>query len=436
MSPKSEDKISTIKTKDEKQEEIDSIKPDNSKLTPEELKEVKKNEIENYKKLKSSRYYYNTIETKMDESELISYIISRKWIKNWKAYVNYPKSSRYSIGWNTYSSLGRGDTKVKDNDNPHPGPITNEDLLLKDTSNILLTDDEADNTMLRQDINERYDYKICNSKRGEYLYKIYGGRKIIRPKVKQSQYSNYYITDIIMPNFKILVLPPRDQFSIDSLIKNYIIYISRYKTESDLKDKIVIALNKLPLNLSLISSKVRLWKFDTYYSENAQKDCIEYLTKYLPWIKKEYKNSNSTDANIENNSGIDFKGTQLDLYKDTQIHEMQTSSGDLIVVERPDSSGQFIFKYIKSAKMGRCEGCSNYRPIIISCKCGKASYCSQLCLKRDEGYHSLKCTYFETYDEGLTKQPDSLMGLTGLKNLGNSCYMNSEIGRASCRERV
>jgi ubiquitin C-terminal hydrolase len=58
------------------------------------------------------------------------------------------------------------------------------------------------------------------------------------------------------------------------------------------------------------------------------------------------------------------------------------------------------------------------------------SYCSAQCQQNDSRFHQEKCNSMETiedWDLTCIKSPDARMGLTGLKNLKNSCYMSSSI---------
>ena len=56
------------------------------------------------------------------------------------------------------------------------------------------------------------------------------------------------------------------------------------------------------------------------------------------------------------------------------------------------------------------------------------SYCSEDCKKRDENYHLPKCEKTDSDDETMNKlqrTEESKDGKVGIKNLGNTCFMNS-----------
>jgi len=59
------------------------------------------------------------------------------------------------------------------------------------------------------------------------------------------------------------------------------------------------------------------------------------------------------------------------------------------------------------------------------------SYCSQLCLDKDINHHNI-CSEIKKRESDpnffdFKEEENALNGLVGLKNLGNTCYMNSAL---------
>lgn len=79
---------------------------------------------------------------------------------------------------------------------------------------------------------------------------------------------------------------------------------------------------------------------------------------------------------------------------------------------------------------GKCEGCYNFRVLQFPCDCKKVSYCTEECKKKDESFHLPRCEKTDSDDETMEKlhrNENSMDGKVGLKNLGNTCFMNSGI---------
>lgn len=72
---------------------------------------------------------------------------------------------------------------------------------------------------------------------------------------------------------------------------------------------------------------------------------------------------------------------------------------------------------------------------LIFCKCKSVKYCGMECLKADFKNHKKKCELEETHLKQQSvifknfnleeKDYGGMKGRVGLKNLGNTCYMNS-----------
>mmetsp|Transcript_13296 Transcript_13296/g.22575 ORF Transcript_13296/g.22575 Transcript_13296/m.22575 type:complete len:401 (-) Transcript_13296:1271-2473(-) len=98
--------------------------------------------------------------------------------------------------------------------------------------------------------------------------------------------------------------------------------------------------------------------------------------------------------------------------------------------ETPEDIFAFRFQNEKVV-IGVCEWCNEKTILKSICQCKVVRYCNDDCLEKDKKFHLPKCSALA--DRELQMLDDQQMsdtsrkGLTGLKNLGNTCYMNSSI---------
>jgi len=79
---------------------------------------------------------------------------------------------------------------------------------------------------------------------------------------------------------------------------------------------------------------------------------------------------------------------------------------------------------------GKCEGCYSYGVLKVMCACKKVSYCNENCRHKDEYYHLKDCDAVPELDMNSVSfkpGPGARMGVVGLSNLGNTCFMNSAL---------
>ncbi len=346
-------------------------------------------------------------------------MVSKKWIKQWRKYVGLADKHR-SMGYPYYSSQPKEPMKGKE----RPGPIANADIL-EDISTYYTSDDPEDiyNTVLKPEQRERIDYKILGDKQWEYLCSRYKGTPIKREKYKPDYYS-YFQVEVYFQKINLIILPPRDSFNSDKVVPPKAIYASKRWTLSQLRERIVKVLNGPRYGYKLNVGKLRLWKMDpTVTSEGLVSD-LKAKTEKIRTAA-----ISNVDSNIEENVGVEFPGMSLDLLANKTLEKCNIGDTDRIFLEQANDKGEFIFKFLKNAKIGRCEFCYQDKPLLAACKCNEVFYCSLVCKKKDERFHAEKCTCVDSAEDlaTYTKKADANMGLTGLQNLGNTCFMNSGI---------
>ena len=149
-------------------------------------------------------------------------------------------------------------------------------------------------------------------------------------------------------------------------------------------------------------------------------------------IDSETLHQESSNKNIERNTGIKFPGTSLEMMKNFQIDDVELSSSDTLVIELASKiTGKFIFYYeeIKILGYGKCEYWYSHKPLTVQCRWGEVKYCGEECMKKDERFHVDKwnAPIDSSNDTPFMKKDRAREGLTGLQNLGNTWFMNSSI---------
>lgn len=97
------------------------------------------------------------------------YIISAKWLTNWRDYIAYKTTEPSERG-----------SQSEQMEIPHPGMILNEDIL--DNEPYLIEDQYKPhlNLNLKENLREEDNYHIVNEKVWNFLAIRYGGVEIIR----------------------------------------------------------------------------------------------------------------------------------------------------------------------------------------------------------------------------------------------------------------
>ena len=80
--------------------------------------------------------------------------------------------------------------------------------------------------------------------------------------------------------------------------------------------------------------------------------------------------------------------------------------------------------------LAKCSYCQQMNRLYYNCHCHKVNYCSKECQANDLKFHEEKCQgldAIEQWDQSCQPNQDARLGLTGIRNLNNSCYLSSSI---------
>ena len=135
---------------------------------------------------------------------------------------------------------------------------------------------------------------------------------------------------------------------------------------------------------------------------------------------------------------------KIDKYKDMNIQKMNINYLDKIIPFSKFPELTIIIEQIIDSifykkpnikyKIDRCSypPCTNKGILTILCECGKKFYCSDECKNYHKTFHLEKCPnllikYFINENINSKISEGSLYGIKGIRNIGNTCYMNTAL---------
>lgn len=329
----------------------------------------------------------------------------------------------------------------------YPGPISNEKILKGFNKYMREDNNPADptNFALKTKALEGRDYKLIPKKCWDILFKRFGGGPELARQKDTDYYSRKYIIKfaaviifwlIFSYQIPLMILPPLRELNPDVIRdqKKDKIFMQAEQTFKQLKQKIVRILNLQHPDYNFTDDSIRIWKSNTHYTK--PENFADFLkNRHIGGPDTEIKSDDSQTPEIEENTGIDFPGLQLDILQDKTWKEVDRTNNnisfnyDLIVVEVQAKGSPFIFRYNKNpGQYGKCENCYQTSILKAACQCKKVFYCNLECLRKDRGYHLPKCEYENDISNVTFEQePNAKKGVVGLNNLGNTCFMNSAL---------
>lgn len=343
------------------------------------------------------------------------YVISAQWLRKWKRYTSY-------------DNVIRGDQPdQKWFGQVQPDKI-NEDIL-KDSHGYAkyASEDDYRNAILKDEIQEKRDYELITESTWNFIAEKYENAVIKRPAYAHPNGMRYVEVALKQINvvpvnnnyFKNIDLKRVDHFKV------YVMQATAKATLADLKADIAKICNQSSKKswfessssyysrLDISDENLRLWKLDPAFK----------LNDYFQEVQEICRKSYSYDYQIE------FKGTFLEKDKNLKLEEAQIAQEDYVFIEGRESEKGWNLHGDGAPIMAKCEYCNRYDELPVQCACKKAAYCSDECKAKDKNYHRSRCDRAgeeeEEESKTLAQSSSSKMGLVGLQNLGNTCFMNS-----------
>ena len=390
------------------------------------------------------------------------FLINKKWYYSWKQYVNKDYFDiKEKLNPNKIKKIEKEEKKdLKWVENPSPGPISNEKLIKRINSFYNDGDENnPENFIIKEELSFKTDIKMIHENLWNFFFEKYGGKPRLchimknnkdKKDTKENQNNKDYLFQLNQTEIKLLFLPIKNEiignnekikkfFSLNN-IKS--IYIPKEKLISDLFEKIIRTENKTLSNEKnnhygekINSNEMRFWviSINDFNIQNLSLLIIDhYGEQALNTVLKE-KDNKMDLARLELvNKKIDkifFSPQDIRaIYNEqkTKIEELfpdTQNSKKLIFIERHNLNYFYETKY----KEGCCPTCQRRATLIYNCSCQEQWYCSKRCQNRDFKNHYESCKTHCLELDNIKKNIFSVRAICGLRNLGNTCYMNTAV---------
>ena len=381
------------------------------------------------------------------------YLINKKWLQSWKKYINKNYfDEKYNLKNNKNSAKKKGDIEWVES--KPPGQISNSDLLLNLES--FYNDGDLknpENYIIKQELSMKRDIKIIHEDLWTFFHKKYGGG----PKLcftqntsKQNEKNQKQVFQFNKTELKLIFLPDKkDIIGNDETIKNYFnqknlksIFINKEKNISDLIGQIVKTENNNMNNHKknfygekIKENEINVWfcnlndfaanKFDVLMIDYYGKDALHKASK---------KNNNNSE---EAKNALIKKTIDKLLLSPYEIHNFCDIEETKIDHIFPESARPKFLLFIErnnlhyfsknEIRIDECSYCKKQEKLIYSCSCEKKFYCSKKCRNKDFPKHYKDCEKICLEPSFDKKNIFSVESNCGLKNLGNTCYMNTAL---------
>ena len=320
----------------------------------------------------------------------------------------------------------------------HPGTIDNSMFYIDSTSYVRTKEDMRSELLLRnpQPFEDSKKWvKKLNKETWEFFSKKYGGGP---PFYIENKDDDESILKLFPIKIEFYVLPKRTQFTNKDKLFNinnaYVTYVNCTKNAKDIMAYLeqVIDDNELITKLDAMlpiaedntndnSSETPQQRFRFWVPGDALPSLHKFKQTFIRYADKISTTSELLEPN-ETFNIIDIKyssiGKGVSSY--TEIPICHT----IIIEQSP-----FIFSE-SNIEFGNCQFCNRRTYLRCSCECKAAHYCRKECFERDR-FHKSKCiiSIMSSIEDEMNvpQSEQSLNGLVGLCNIGNTCFMNTSL---------